>query len=885
MITAQEESSHPGEVEAKVAMVDNLVNLFIQGNALRAQNTLTKGRRPTPSPVKLKTMKLLEGIKKDLGMKNSEAIRIKPSQESKKNQVKKAKKKKNNVKDRINGRRFPVRLHRPKDPVNTFQALPGQKSYDKTIDSRERQPKQQEETEKKSAPLIVDRNPLLRLLEPSVQDEKDKLNFSLPSYRQDPLLRQLLKHPDVFKEDFLELPKRKQDTLLKILQKEGGSSFDPSILTPPSYKQNPLLRLLTPTRRDEEERDQFSPPRSRQDPLLRQLTSSPQDFTHDFLELPSEDQEALVQQLMEEGVPRAVMVTLSGDQETQALTFQSAPLILDRNPLLQLLEQNNQDEKDKFNLSPPSYRQDPLLRQLLTHPVVFKNDFLELPRRKQDTLLKILRQKGGNSFDSSILTPPDYKQNPLLRLLSPTGRDQENRDHFSPPSLTKDLLLQQLASNPDNFSDDFVQLPGEDQEAVVQQLMEDGVARAVMVTLAKGGETPILTFHSAPLLMEKNPLLRLLEPSDQDEKDKLSFSPPPYRQDPLLRQLLTHPVVFRDDFLELPRRKQDTLLKILQQEGGAKFDPSILTPPGYKQNPLLRLLTPSGRDKDDRDQFSPPGSRQDPLLRKLISSPQDFSYDFLQLPTADQEAMVQRLIEEGAPRAVMVTLAEGEKAQLHTFKSAPLLLDRNPLLRLLKSSNQDEKDKSILNPPPLRKASLVKQLIKHPEVFKDDFMDLPSRLQNTLIKILKEEGSKAFDPNIILKPDNHKNPLLRLLKPTEKDNLDKMHFSPPRYRQNPLLRQLSDSPEDYREDFLSLPQRSQEDLVEVLEVEIPGVVDRLAPLTVDRNPLLRLLQPTGRDHVEKDHFSPPDYRQDPLLRQLTSTPKVRDLFWTKPLHI
>ena len=235
--------------------------------------------------------------------------------------------------------------------------------------------------------------------------------------------------------------------------------------------------------------------------------------------------------------------------------------------------------------------------------------------------------------------------------------------------------------------------------------------------------------------------------------------------------------------------------------------------------------------------------------------------------------------------AVMVTLAEGEKAQLHTFKSAPLLLDRNPLLRLLKSSNQDEKDKSILNPPPLRKASLVKQLIKHPEVFKDDFMDLPSRMQNTLIKILKEEGSKAFDPNIILKPDNHKNPLLRLLKPTEKDNLDKMHFSPPRYRQNPLLRQLSDSPEDYREDFLSLPQRSQEDLVEVLEVEIPGVVDRLAPLTVDRNPLLRLLQPTGRDHVEKDHFSPPDYRQDPLLRQLTSTPKVRDLSWTKPLHI
>ena len=32
MKSAKEESKSPGEMEAKVAMVDNLVNLFIQGN-------------------------------------------------------------------------------------------------------------------------------------------------------------------------------------------------------------------------------------------------------------------------------------------------------------------------------------------------------------------------------------------------------------------------------------------------------------------------------------------------------------------------------------------------------------------------------------------------------------------------------------------------------------------------------------------------------------------------------------------------------------------------------------------------------------------------------------------------------------------------------------
>ena len=86
-----------------------------------------------------------------------------------------------------------------------------------------------------------------------------------------------------------------------------------------------------------------------------------------------------------------------------------------QNPLLKLV-----DAKSDFNtniLSAPKYRQDPLLRQLQRHPERFQDDFLQLPRRKQDTLLKLLRKSGPSSFDIDRLVPPGYKQNPLLRLL------------------------------------------------------------------------------------------------------------------------------------------------------------------------------------------------------------------------------------------------------------------------------------------------------------------------------------------------------------------------------------------------------------------------------------------------------------------------------------
>ena len=138
-----------------------------------------------------------------------------------------------------------------------------------------------------------------------IQDEVSGL--AVPDIKQDPLLKQLRRRPENFKEDFLQLPRRKQNTLLKVLRAHGMPSFDIDKLKPPSHKQNPLLQLLRPSNQvlkkhfeNESKRhickgtDGLSPPNLRQDPLLLQLRESPQSFQDDFLQLPHRKQDALL---------------------------------------------------------------------------------------------------------------------------------------------------------------------------------------------------------------------------------------------------------------------------------------------------------------------------------------------------------------------------------------------------------------------------------------------------------------------------------------------------------------------------------------------------------------------------------------------------------------
>ena len=137
MRSAKEESKSPGEMEAKVAMVDNLVNLFIQGsssfvwstfifvylvihrlnitgNAVRAQKAQSSmKKKPMVNPAEQKTKKIIEKLKKELS-EDKPTVRIKPSRDSKRILIEKSKNRPNNYRDRTNGLRPPIRLHRPK---------------------------------------------------------------------------------------------------------------------------------------------------------------------------------------------------------------------------------------------------------------------------------------------------------------------------------------------------------------------------------------------------------------------------------------------------------------------------------------------------------------------------------------------------------------------------------------------------------------------------------------------------------------------------------------------------------------------------------------------------------------------------------------------------
>ena len=79
-----------------------------------------------------------------------------------------------------------------------------------------------------------------------------------------------------------------------------------------------------------------------------------------------------------------------------------------QNPLLRILRFDRREKILSKGLSPPRYRQNPLFRQLVSTPQKYRNDFLQLPPRQQNKLLAILNRHGGDDFDAdALLSPPD----------------------------------------------------------------------------------------------------------------------------------------------------------------------------------------------------------------------------------------------------------------------------------------------------------------------------------------------------------------------------------------------------------------------------------------------------------------------------------------------
>merc|ERR1712106_625834 len=93
-----------------------------------------------------------------------------------------------------------------------------------------------------------------------------------------------------------------------------------------------------------------------------------------------------------------------------------------------------------------------------------------------------------------------------------------------------------------------------------------------------------------PLKIERNPLLRLLSPNDNDENDKLHFEPPSVKQSPLLRQLMKHPEDYKDDFLDLPKEMESSLLVLLKEGGISDLKLKELQESNFEEFPGLKEL-------------------------------------------------------------------------------------------------------------------------------------------------------------------------------------------------------------------------------------------------------------------------------------------------------
>ena len=414
-------------------------------------------------------------------------------------------------------------------------------------------------------------------------------------------------------------------------------------LTPPGYKQNPLLRILNHNSVDSLERNNLSPP-----PLVKKVMENPEKFSEDFAELPTDSKVELLEMIdvfdtgefkIDRLIPNKsekLRIAPKHSRDPLAKKLPSSPqpdsfeALLNAganagNPLLHFIEAM----EDKDGEVDARYDNDPLLRQLRLNPESYQDDFLELPRRRQDTLLKLLR--GDIGLEARLverLVPPGQRQdpllraliagdlsqvkglnapqahgNPLLRLLRPTGRDAKDRDRLSPPNLRQDPLLKQLRRNPSNFRDDFLQLPKEDQKDLVEMIKEvDGENFPFKELIPeRSGRLQLTPSHPRDPLSKALPdtaqkdrfagasptSLQNLLFNGEGENDGNVLDPPRYKQNPLLRQLLTEPQVYREAFLDLPKKEQDTLLKILKKEGGDTFDANLLIPPNEGKGKAL----------------------------------------------------------------------------------------------------------------------------------------------------------------------------------------------------------------------------------------------------------------------------------------------------------
>ena len=257
-------------------------------------------------------------------------------------------------------------------------------------------------------------NYLLRQLQ--ANDDGVVEGLSTPSARQNYLLRQLQANDDGIVEG-LSTPSARQNYLLRQLQANDDGVVEG--LSTPSARQNYLLRQL---QAGHNENLELAVPSRKQNPLLRQLKRV-QNEKIKGLRQPSRKQNPLLKSLKSGDSGEVEGIELPRNPLKDPL-FRSEKAFNNRfnpdglnlpnkrqNPLLRILRFDRRERILTKGLAPPRFKQNPLFKQLVQTPQKYRNDFLQLPPRQQNKLLTILKRHGGDNFNAdALLTVPKFTE-------------------------------------------------------------------------------------------------------------------------------------------------------------------------------------------------------------------------------------------------------------------------------------------------------------------------------------------------------------------------------------------------------------------------------------------------------------------------------------------
>lgn len=588
-----------------------------------------------------------------------------------------------------------------------------------------------------------------------------------PSSRQDPLpTRPLQSNDDGNASDSLPLPRERQNPLLKPLQSNDDGFVDRrktfSDFRPPRRNQNPLLRQLKKSHSgfvdSRKSFSDFKPP-SRSHRLLIRNRLKGQDEGHvEGLRVPSRRQNTLLKNLSGGRNDPIVGLELPEEIDDEVETFQfddepvkveSLPLELAddderSNPLLGELQGGHTSQED--DLEPPSEKQNTLLR-LLQEGHTSADVDLDVPSVRQSTLLRPLT--GGQSGEDHEINVPSEKQNTLLRPLTP---GQSGSDHeLDVPSLKQDTLLRPLTSG--QSSNYELPVPSEKQNTLLRPLTAGLTGSDHDIEVPSDKQSPLLSpltsgfsgaNHDIEAPSEKqSPLLRTLQAGHTASDHDLDV--PSLRQDTLLKQLRSgHDGVVPD--LEVPSRKQSALLKLLKaKQSGSEHDLEV---PSLKQDSLLKVLRP-GHSGSDHDLNPPPAeevsfttARPDfELVTNSNLEPEDELQDLEDLQ--EERDPLQRPL---SPK----TTFDANKLDLPSLR-------QNPLLKILRYDRREKQLRNGLTPPNFKVVPVFRQVMKMPQKFQQDFLQLPRRMKENLKSILILNAGPNFDIDALTSGDDSAN--------------------------------------------------------------------------------------------------------------------------------